>query len=236
MPKGGHCHMILAAAGAGARMGLPVPKQFANLGGKPVWAYVYETCRSCGAVQSATLVVPEGYEDECRVALARAGDAGFCRVVTGGASRAASVRKALAVLPSDLDIVLVQDAARPFVTAAQIEAVAQAAMKHGAAVLAVPVKDTVKTVGADGHIDGTPAREALYLAQTPQGFRRALLTEAYEQAACEGYEGTDDASYVERLGIRPVIVPGDYRNLKLTTAEDMTTAAFWLQDSETLRH
>jgi len=229
MPEEACCHMILAAAGAGVRMGLDVPKQFADLGGKPVWMHVYEACRSCTAVHSATLVVPAGYEDVCREALVQAGDnSGFCRVVTGGASRADSVQKALAGVPPETDIVLVQDAARPFTTAAQMTAVAEAAKAHGASLLAVPVKDTIKIVAADNCVTNTPPREALYLAQTPQGFRLPLLREAYAQAARDGFQGTDDASYVERLGIRPVIVSGEYRNIKLTTTEDMAIAGLWL--------
>jgi len=229
MPEGLWCHMIIAAAGAGVRMGLGVPKQFAELGGKPVWMHVYETCRRCASMQSATLVVPEGYESECGKMLLQQGDDGwFCRVVTGGKSRADSVRKALDVLPPEAEIVLVQDAARPFTKAVQIADVAKAAMAHGAAVLAVPVKDTVKRIGADGRIESTPARESLYLAQTPQGFRRGLLVMAYEKAEQEGFVGTDDASFVEYFGERPVIVPGDYRNIKLTTAEDMTLATLWM--------
>ena len=222
------CHVIIAAAGSGSRMGLDCPKQFADLAGKPIWIRTLERFFASEAVRDVTIVIPSNYELQCRDMLRAHNITRMPALLEGGADRSSSVYKALSSLPGDTEIVLIHDAVRPFVTVAQIEAVAHAARLHDAAVLSVPVKDTVKEIDADGRIAHTPARASLMLAQTPQGFRLPLLRHAYERALADGFAGTDDASYVERLDIRPVIVPGDYRNIKLTTPEDLLLAAAFL--------
>ena len=127
---------------------------------------------------------------------------------------------------------LVHDAARPLIRPAVIEAVIEAARAHGGAIAAVPEKNTVKVVDAAGVVVSTPARSTLWAVQTPQGFRREILCAAYAQAAADGFLGTDDASLVERLG-RPVhVVMSDYRNLKVTTPEDLVMAQALLQAPE----
>ena len=217
------CYAVLAAAGAGTRMSADRPKQFLELAGQPVWRLSLAALLRCECVAGAVVAVPERYAAECRAAL---GDTGGkpVQIVSGGADRAASVYAALMTLPAECTHVLVHDAVRPFVTEPQVLAVAAAAYAHRAAVLAVPVKDTVKQTDGQGFITSTPVRERLLLAQTPQGFERVLLTEAYAQAFTQGFAGTDDSSYVERLHVKPAVVAGDYRNIKLTTAEDWALA------------
>jgi len=223
------CHAIIVAAGAGTRMGLADPKQFAPLNGKPIWIRTLKVFVDCEAVQGITVVIPAGFETQCREDLRTHAVTCAISFVCGGADRGESVRNALAALPATAQTVLIHDAVRPFVTTAQITAIAAEASRRTAAILAVRPKDTVKETNETGHITHTPAREKLLLAQTPQGFNASLLRRAYDIAAADGFVGTDDASYVERLGIRPVAVEGDYRNIKLTTQEDLLLAAAFLQ-------
>ena len=122
---------------------------------------------------------------------------------------------------SEADIVLVHDAVRPFLTADMIAQVVAAAVKHGAAIVAIPMRDTVKRVGTDGLIEETVDRKSLWLAQTPQAFKRALLEEAHEKALRNGLRATDDAQLVERLGHRVAIVEGSTENIKVTRPEDL---------------
>jgi len=221
MPGNFQCHVIIAAGGAGLRMGGGLPKQFRRVKGKPIFIRTVEAFDGCAVVDGITIVAPEEYHGLCRELLGECGYGHITNIVHGGADRGASVYGALRGLPEDVRLVLVHDAVRPFVTAEQITDVALAAAESGAAVLCVPMKDTVKVVGDDGAIDSTPDRNTLMLAQTPQGFDRALLQRAYERAAADGFAGTDDASYVERLGVRPRIVLGDYGNIKITTEDDL---------------
>lgn len=138
-----------------------------------------------------------------------------CIVVTGDSSRGGSVRNGLMALPDDISIVLVHDAARPYVDDRMINDVIAAADIHGAAVPTVPLKDSLRTV--DGGVD----RDDYFLVQTPQGFRRDLLVEAYKEAEKTGEKASDDASLVERIGHRVFMVGGSYRNIKITTVEDL---------------
>jgi 2-C-methyl-D-erythritol 4-phosphate cytidylyltransferase len=124
----------------------------------------------------------------------------------------------------DVEIVVVHDAVRPFVTEDLIEQSIQAARKGGGAIVAIPMKDTPKQAGPDRQIQRTLDRNELWLAQTPQTFRRDLLLEAYEKAAIEGLQATDDAALVERLGHKVGIVTGTWENIKITTPEDLVLA------------
>jgi 2-C-methyl-D-erythritol 4-phosphate cytidylyltransferase len=195
---------IVVAAGGGTRFG--GRKQFADLGGRRVvdWALEVASAASDGVV----LVVPA--DEPLPVA-----------AVTGGATRAASVRRGLAVVPGDAEIVVVHDAARPFADRSLFDAVI-AAVRNGAdgAVPATAVSDTIKQVDEAGVVVGTPARASLVAVQTPQAFRAAALRHAHRGDP----EGTDDASLVERLGGRVVTVPGDPDNRKLTVADDLEWA------------
>jgi 2-C-methyl-D-erythritol 4-phosphate cytidylyltransferase len=143
--------------------------------------------------------------------------------VPGGAERQDSMRAGLAALPPDCEWVAVHDAARALVRPADVARVVEAARRSGAALLAVPVRDTLKqTIG--GRVVATVPREALYAAQTPQVFRVSLLREALDKAGTDGFQGTDDAQLVERLGAPVEIVEGDPGNLKITWAADLAWA------------
>jgi 2-C-methyl-D-erythritol 4-phosphate cytidylyltransferase len=143
------------------------------------------------------------------------------RIVPGGRERQESVRLGLKEL--DTDWVLVHDAVRPFVSHEAISRLLDAVRMHGAAILAVPVKDTVKLVNDAGIVEGTPDRKRLWAVQTPQAFRREWLVKAHEQASGEP-AATDDAMLVEQLGIDVRVVEGEYTNIKLTTPDDLIWA------------
>lgn len=122
---------------------------------------------------------------------------------------------------------MVHDGVRPFVTRKAIRDCLEAAREHGASVLGVPVKDTIKQVDQDGKVVATPERRSLWSIQTPQTFRLSDLEEAYVLAEKDGFLGTDDSMLVERLGIRVQMVEGSYTNIKITTPEDLEIATLW---------
>ncbi len=203
-------------------MGSATPKQFLILGGLPLLAHSLRTLEASESVSSIVLAAPQADLDYCtRDIVERYGFKKVRHIVAGGAERQDSVRLGLAAIGSEADIVLVHDAVRPFLTPEMITQVVAAAVKHGAAIVAIPMRDTVKRVGADGLIEETVDRKPLWLAQTPQAFKRALLEEAHEKALRNGMRATDDAQLVERLGHRVAIVEGSTDNVKVTRPEDL---------------
>jgi 2-C-methyl-D-erythritol 4-phosphate cytidylyltransferase len=149
--------------------------------------------------------------------------------VAGGAERQDSVRAGLRALPAEVDLVAVHDAARPLVRSADVSRVVAAARQHGAALLAVPVRDTLKRVRGERVVE-TPPRDECWAAQTPQVFRRDWLEEGLAKAEADGFLATDDAQLVERLGLPVRVVAGDPCNLKVTLPEDLAVAEAWLRE------
>jgi 2-C-methyl-D-erythritol 4-phosphate cytidylyltransferase/2-C-methyl-D-erythritol 2,4-cyclodiphosphate synthase len=178
--------------------------------------------RGCREIAEIVLVVAPEDVERARTVLLRSGGSQSERVVAGGAKRQQSVRAALAEVSPGCDLVLIHDAARPFLTPDLVQRCLQAAADHGAVVAALPATDTVKEVGPERTVTGTLDRSRLWLVQTPQAFRRELVVEAHEAAASAGFEGTDDASLVEWLGHRVQVVPGDRGNIKITYPEDVS--------------
>jgi 2-C-methyl-D-erythritol 4-phosphate cytidylyltransferase/2-C-methyl-D-erythritol 2,4-cyclodiphosphate synthase len=210
---------IVVAAGKAVRVGGPVPKQFAELGGRSVLERSVRAIAERPSVAGVIVVLPAAEIGGPRAARV-AGWPGVLEVVAGGASRALSVRLGLD-RAGRWDFVLVHDAARPMLPAAVVDRVVEATRRYGAAVPGVEVSDTVKRVDADGVVTGTEERSELRLAQTPQGARRAWLLEALLRAEREGAVVTDEAAALERSG-RPVrLVEGDPANRKITTAGDL---------------
>ena len=213
---------ILVAAGRGERMGAGRPKAFRDLAGEPLLlkaAQVFERAPSVGAIVA---VVPSDEVEAARDLLAPLGK--LRAVVAGGSRRQDSVLEGLKQAPEGFDgVVLVHDAARPFVDVPLVEAVLGAAGESGAALPVLGLVDTVKRV-RDGRVLETLDRSELGAAQTPQGFRFRLLVEAYEAAFRDGITLTDEAMAVERLGVRVTAVPGSARNRKITTPEDLAWA------------
>jgi len=149
---------------------------------------------------------------------------GVQAVVSGGTTRQESVLAALEATSPSIPLVLIHDAVRPLVQVELVERVAAGAAECGAALAAVSVVPTIKEVAPDGHVVRTPPRETLWVAQTPQGFRRELILDAHRRARQEGFVGTDDALLVERMGHRVVVVEDCSENLKITTPADLAAA------------
>ncbi|MDY0187621.1 MAG: 2-C-methyl-D-erythritol 4-phosphate cytidylyltransferase [Syntrophus sp. (in: bacteria)] len=223
---------IIPAGGSGRRMQSRNPKQYLLLDGKPVVVHTLLRLQQHALINEILLVVPEQdrsfvvehIEKPYRLTKIR-------EVIAGGKERQDSVRNGLARVGDDCDIIVVHDGVRPFVAEETLSQVICAALRFGAAIAGVPVTDTVKQSDGAGNISRTLNREALWLAQTPQAFQRRILQEAYLKAAEEGFHGTDDASLVEHLGIPVKLIPGSYRNIKITTPDDLVLAgAFLTQD------
>ncbi len=217
--------VVVPAAGMGRRMGTATSKQFLQLAGRPILTHTLELFLNHTAIDGIILVVPRAEQDLCRAQVLTDLPGGKpVRMVPGGAERQDSVRAGLAACAaSDDDLVLIHDGVRPLFNARLIDPLLQQAADTGAAIVAVPVKQTVKRV-ASGRVVETPERRCLWLAQTPQAFRFDLICQAHDQALRDGFVGTDDASLVERLGKPVAVVEGDYRNIKITTPEDLVLA------------
>ncbi len=213
---------IIVAAGKGERMGGARPKAFLDVAGESMLLRSARAFDAADGVVTLVVVVPGGEVEATRRLL------GVLRkpvvVVAGGKRRQDSVLEGIKQAPEGYEgIVLVHDAARPFAEPGLIEAVARAAEAHGAAIPVVPVVDTIKRV-EDGRVAATLEREALGAAQTPQGFRYALLARAYEEAYRARVTVSDEAMAVERLGVPVATVLGSSRNRKLTTRDDLAWA------------
>jgi 2-C-methyl-D-erythritol 4-phosphate cytidylyltransferase len=220
--------VIVVAAGKGTRMGAEISKQYLPLAGKPLLVHTLEAFEAMDTVHSVVLVIGPGDEERCAEYVRSYNLRKVSGVLTGGRDRQASVYQGLLALDPEVEWVMVHDGVRPFITARDAGNCLAAAQRHGAAVLAVPVKDTVKIVEPDGCIASTPERSTLWAIQTPQTFRVTDLTAAHELAGQEGFTGTDDAMLVERAGQPVYVVEGSYSNIKITTPEDLEWAEFRL--------
>jgi 2-C-methyl-D-erythritol 4-phosphate cytidylyltransferase len=215
---------LVLAAGRGERFGAGRPKAFLPLAGRPLVVHAIEALAACAAIDAIVPVLPAAEIDSLRAARWSADAARkLVASVAGGAERQDSMRAGLNVLPADVELVAIHDAARPLVRPGDVARVVAAAARSGAALLAVPLRDTLKRV-RDGRVVETPARDELWAAQTPQVFRTALLREALARAEADGFRGTDDAQLVERLGHAVEIVDGDPSNLKITWPADLAWA------------
>lgn len=234
--------VIIPAAGLGTRMGSPgkerkpsATKQFAELGGKPILVRTLLKFAQHPQVNEIYVALRKEEIDPFRARLQQETPEIVSRnlvLLEGGDNRQQSVGNALArVSGRDDDVVLVHDAVRPFVTDEMIHEVIAAAQKYGGAIAGVPAVDTIKQVERtpDGAlIKTTIAREKVVLAQTPQGFHYAVLKKAFDEAAADGFIGTDEASLVERSGHPVAVVMGSPRNIKITTPGDLELAEFYL--------
>lgn len=215
---------VLVAAGRGERFGNALPKAFVALAGQPLVLRAAAVLAAVPEVTHIVPVIPGNAMERWRTLLTEFGEPAVLGApVAGGAERQDSVRAGLEALPADVDLVAVHDAARPLVRPEAVSRVVAAAARAGAAILAIPARDTIKRV-TEGRVVATPDRATCWAAQTPQVFRVALLREALAKAASDGHRGTDDAALVERLGITVHVVEGDSDNLKLTHPEDLAVA------------
>ena len=216
---------IIAAAGKGSRMNSEINKQYMEIAGKPVLARTVQIFEGCGLVDEIILVVNSGDIVYCKQDIVD--EYGFRKVtaiIAGGETRQQSVYNGLMQLDGNTGIVLIHDGARPFVSEKSIADSIAVAEEYGSACVAVPVKDTIKSAGADKLVKETLDRSELWSIQTPQTFRYELITDAHKKALEAGFSGTDDAMLAERLGYPLRLVYGSYYNIKITTEEDLVLA------------
>ncbi len=220
----GRVAAIIPAAGSGTRLGSSIPKAFVELNGLTLLSRSAHAMSSC--VDVIVVSVPENYLDAAAKELAEV-DAEI-HIVIGGSDRQASVANGLAVIPEDVEVVLVHDAARPLVPVHVVEQVIQAVRDGSQAVVPVlPVVDTLKRVNPIGVVVETVDRSSLRRIQTPQGFIRSLLDSAYADPT---HVATDDAGLVESMGVQVHTVAGDERALKITTEHDLAMAKLMEQE------
>jgi 2-C-methyl-D-erythritol 4-phosphate cytidylyltransferase/2-C-methyl-D-erythritol 2,4-cyclodiphosphate synthase len=212
-----HSAAVILAGGLGKRMGRD--KQYLELAGKPMLEHTAATFAGCGFAELVVVLSPDNLKKYGKGWEAR----GF-RTAAAGATRMDSLQNGFRKLSKAAELVAVHDGARPLVSPALVADTLRAAAKHGAAVPGVPLKDTVKLVSADGKFfEATPDRSRLMAVQTPQCYRRAVL-ERVLKAAGPGAGHSDESQLLEKLGVKPAAVMSDYRNIKVTTPEDLVVA------------
>jgi len=217
---------IVLAAGEGRRLGGNAPKAYLPIGGRPLVLRTLDRLFSASSVESVVLVVAAGQRARCE-SLLQSDTALRGRrwlLQTGGATRQESARRGLERVKSDAAIVIIHDAARPFVSSGLIDRCVEAAAEKQAVVPGLPARDTMKFVSAERWVQSTPERNTLWEIQTPQVFRRDLIVAAHERAAREGAWATDDAMVVERMGVPVYVLEGERTNFKITVPEDVWVA------------
>jgi 2-C-methyl-D-erythritol 4-phosphate cytidylyltransferase len=220
--------LIIPAAGAGKRMRRKLPKPFIHLDGQPILAHTVSRFLSLEGLDKIVVATSACCLKAARGIMEKAVNGTIpWECIEGGEERQQSVHKALENVP-DVDLVLVHDAVRPFITLEQVQDCCREAQKRGAAIPGIPSKDTIKKIDGKHNVQKTPDRKSLWQVQTPQVFRAVLLKKAYACAAEQHYAGTDDASLVERLGESVKIVRGSRCNIKITYPQDLELAAFLL--------
>ena len=222
MYEGRRVAAIIAAGGKGTRLGTALPKQYLKIGGQPVIIKAMKTFEAMDEVDYIFVVAGEAWLELCEEMIEQHGLAKVEAVVAGGETRQDSVFNALQVMnrrKPGVEYVLIHDAARPFISRDVVEGVLKETAKTGAAVACVAMKNSVRKLGE--RTSESVDREDYVSVQTPQGFRKSLLIEAYEKAYDDSFSGTDDASIVEHAGGQIAVVDGEYQNIKITTKEDL---------------
>ena len=209
---------IIAAAGSGERLGADVPKAFVQIAGRTLLEHAFLSLSA--VVDEIVIAAPSGWEEEVRKIVGES-----AKVVVGGATRSASISKAMEAVSPDINLVLVHDAARALASSDLARRVVDALAAGEVAVIpAIPVTDTIKSITREGYVSLTPDRTFLRAVQTPQGFTRSILMRAHAR----GEEATDDAALVESLGERVKVIEGEARAMKITTVQDLTTASHFI--------
>jgi 2-C-methyl-D-erythritol 4-phosphate cytidylyltransferase len=215
--------VVIVAGGAGTRAGGAEPKQLRWIAGKPMLLHSVDIFMARPDVVSVVCVLPAEYAGDPPPWLFQC-DVERLMIAPGGHTRTESVANGLDDLPDEARIVLVHDAARPFVDDATISRVTASVREGQAAIAALPVVDALKEADDTGHIVRTLAREGLWRAQTPQGFSREVIVRAHREARATGITATDDAALCERLGVSVAVVRGSERAMKITEEEDFARA------------
>ena len=222
---------VIVAAGTSKRMNDGVDKLAVQLSGKPLLAWTISRFESAEIIDEIIVVTKKDEIAKVKEMTKSEGFRKVTSVVKGGAYRQQSAQNGLNAVSTDSKVVLIHDGARPLIRTSDIKKIVESAEENGAALLAVPSKDTVKEV-QNGIVTQTLPRESVWLAQTPQGFRKELLQEAFSSAEKEGYIGTDDASLVERIGKDVAIVEGHSSNIKVTVTPDIGVVQSLLKGEE----
>ena len=227
------CHLLIPAAGSGRRMGADRNKLLLTLLDKPILQWTLEAAIASDAIAwIGVMAQPDDYPDFQKIFNSLKTTKPI-RLIQGGATRQASVFNGMQALPPEGDRVLIHDGARCLATPELFDRCDRALQTMQGFIAAVPVKDTIKIVdGATQTIIDTPNRDALWAAQTPQGFQANLLKEAHSKAVELGWEVTDDAALFEKVGLAVQIVMGEETNLKITTPQDLAIAEFILKQRQ----
>ncbi len=213
---------VLVAAGASTRMNKGISKQLLLLNGKKVLSYTISSFLNCDVIDEIIVVCPVN-ETEYFQSVFSVESSIPLKFTEGGSSRQQSVFNGVSQTDVKSDIIAVHDGARPLITSKLIENAVSDCIEFSAVTLAVPVKDTIKTV-SDSTVESTPDRSKLWTVQTPQVFEKNLYMSAYDSSVKSGLDFTDDCQLMEHLGIKVHITQGDYSNIKITTPEDIIIA------------
>ena len=216
---------IIPAGGVGKRLGSSIAKQYLLLDGVPVLARTLKIFQQSKIIDEIVLVVPQDDLISARKHLVDKYDlTKVVAIVAGGKERQDSVRNGLSAIIDRCDVVIIHDGVRPLLTEEMLNQVVVAAKSDGASSIGVKVKDTVKQTTNDDLVEATLPRNNLWLTQTPQAFAFDVLQKAYAAAVNDKFYGTDDASLVERIGVKVKMIAGSYENIKITTPDDLIIA------------
>ncbi|MBR3993259.1 MAG: 2-C-methyl-D-erythritol 4-phosphate cytidylyltransferase [Anaerotignum sp.] len=226
------CTAVIVAAGKGKRMGTDISKQFLPLCGKEILTRTVEVFEKADRIRDIVLVTGTDSLQDVQDMVREYGWQKVISVVAGGKERQDSVWNGLQAVSEDTEIVLIHDGVRPFVTEEILDLSIETAVEMGGCVAGVPAKDTIKVCNSENIAIDTPDRSTLWQIQTPQTFRKELIVKAYEQAKAEGFVGTDDASLAENSGYSVKVIMGSYRNIKITTTEDLLIGEAFLKEGQ----
>lgn len=221
--------LVIPAAGSGTRFGASLPKQFVALAGVPIIVRTLQVIEQTSVVQNVVIAAASDFHATIAHLKQEYHLTKITAVIEGGKERQDSILNALQTSAcAAAEVILVHDAVRPFITPDFVQHIVEAAWQHGAAIPGLMPKETIKEMSEVGTVRTTHERSQLRAIQTPQGFRREIIVEAYRKAYREGFLGTDDASVVEFAGYPVHIVPGREKNIKITTPLDFQWGEFLL--------
>lgn len=226
------CTAVIVAAGKGKRMGTEISKQFLPLGGKEILAHAVQKFEKAKNIRDIILVTGADSLQDVQEMAQEYGWEKIVSIVAGGKERQDSVWNGLQQVAADTEIILIHDGVRPFVTEDILNISIETALEMGGCVAGVPAKDTIKVCDGENIAIATPDRNALWQIQTPQTFRKERIVKAYEQAKEDGFVGTDDASFAEHCGYPVKVIMGSYRNIKITTKEDLIIGEAFLKEEQ----
>ena len=226
------CAAVIVAAGKGKRMGTEISKQFLPLRGKEILAHTVEKFEHAENIRDIVLVTGQDSLQDVQDMAQEYGWQKIISVVAGGKERQDSVWNGLLAISEDTEIVLIHDGVRPFVTEDILNLSIETAVEMGGCVAGVPAKDTIKVCNSENISVDTPDRSTLWQIQTPQTFQKERIVKAYKQAKDAGFIGTDDASLAENSGYSVKVIMGSYRNIKITTQEDLLIGEAFLKEGQ----